>query len=234
VASSPRESRGAVALRQLGSELGEGTIATILAGFDPRGTTDRSWQAFQDVTGGEVDLGLAAHRRSVAGLLRSWGCRHLRVADDAMTTRALGAWWKGAEALLPSARRQLTSLGDGAFRGVERSYDVLSTRAAARHVRGDRSITVTFGNTAAAKTLCMVRPLAFPPWDVAITHAFGWRAPGGAEYVEYLRAGARALRDLSGRVGVPVADLPAALGRPASTPAKLVDEFLWLRLTRGR
>src|SRR4029450_12395351 len=99
------ESRGAVALQQLGSELGEGMIATLLAGFDPRGTTDRSWRAFLEATGRSVDLSMAAHGRAVAGLVRSWGCRHLRVADDAMTTRALAAWWRTAEALLPSGRR---------------------------------------------------------------------------------------------------------------------------------
>jgi hypothetical protein len=228
------ESRGAVALQQLGSELGEGMIATLLAGFDPRGTTDRSWRAFLEATGRSVDLSMAAHRRAVAGLLRSWGCRHLRVADDAMTTRALAAWWRTAEALLPSGRRQLVKLDASALRDVARVYDSLATRPAARHVRRDREITVTFGNTAASKALCMIRPLAFPPWDVAITLAFGWRAPTGAEYVEYLRAAAGALDALATRIGVPVADLPRVLGRPSSSPAKLVDEFLWLRLTRGR
>ena len=206
----------------------------MLAGFDPRGTTDRSWRSFVDEVGGQVDLGKAAHRRAVTGLLRAWGCRHLRVADDAMTTRALGSWWRSSGALLPPTRRQLTDLDEAALARVGRAYDGLATRPAAHHVRGNRAITVTFGNTAASKALCMVRPRAFPPWDVAITHAFGWRAPGGNEYVEYLRGGAQALRDLSRRLGVPVADLPAVLGRPSSSPARIVDEFLWLRLTRGR
>jgi hypothetical protein len=227
------DSRGAVALNQLGSDLGEGTLATMLAGFDPKGTTDRSWRAFQQATGGSVDLSKAAHRRTVAGLLRSWGCRHLRVADDAMTTQALAAWWRTAEALLPSGRRQLVELDASSLRDAGRAFDSLATRAAARHVRRERTITVTFGNTAASKALCMVRPNAFPPWDAAITLAFGWRAPTGAEYVEYLRGVAQALRDLSGRLAVPVADLPAVLGRPSSSSARIADEFLWLRLTRG-
>jgi hypothetical protein len=28
-------------------------------------------------------------------------------------------------------------------------------------------------------------------------------------------------------------ELPAVLDRPASSPVKLVDEFLWIRITRG-
>lgn len=44
---------------------------------------------------------------------------------------------------------------------------------------------------------------------------------------------ALAFGSLSARAGVPVQDLPAWLGRPRSTPAKLVDEYLWTRVTRG-
>ncbi len=47
-----------------------------------------------------------------------------------------------------------------------------------------------------------------------------------------LRLSAAALDGLA-RLTVPVSELPELLGRPWSSPPKLVDEFLWIRVTRG-
>jgi hypothetical protein len=62
--------------------------------------------------------------------------------------------------------------------------------------------------------------------------AFGWRG-GGAAYVELLRLSASALAGLARRLAASVNDLPQILHRPASSPPKLVDEFLWIRITKG-
>jgi hypothetical protein len=48
-----------------------------------------------------------------------------------------------------------------------------------------------------------------------------------------LRLSAAALDGLARRLAVPVSDLPAALGRPASSPPKLVDEYLLIRIMKG-
>ena len=73
----------------------------------------------------------------------------------------------------------------------------------------------------------------FPPWDEAIRLAFG--KPGGsAAYVRLLRLSATALDGLAGRLAVPVSELPEILGRPESTPPKIVDEFLLIRIAQSR
>jgi hypothetical protein len=41
-----------------------------------------------------------------------------------------------------------------------------------------------------------------------------------------------ALDGLARRAGVPIDEVPGLLGRPASSPAKIVDEYLWMTLTR--
>lgn len=92
---------------------------------------------------------------------------------------------------------------------------------------------MAFGDTAAAKLLFALRPQVFPPWDEAIRLAFG--RPGGADaYVRMLRLSAAALDGLAARLDVPVSNLPQVLGRPGSSPPKLVDEFLLMRITRER
>ncbi len=78
-----------------------------------------------------------------------------------------------------------------------------------------------------------IRPRAFPPWDAQIRDAFGWRAGGGDVYAQLLRLSAAALDGLARRLAVPVSDLPAVLGRPASSPPKLVDEYLLIRIMTG-
>ncbi|MGH2630822.1 MAG: hypothetical protein ACRDHI_09735 [Actinomycetota bacterium] len=226
-------SRGVDALRQLATELDVSDIRRTLAGFDRTGSSDRSWRVFLDATGGAPNLGERSQRQELARLLRSWGCRHLRRADDAMTTEALSSWWREGRELMPPAARPLVDLDDTDLRDAARAFDGLATRPAAHRMTPTSARIVTFGSTAAAKAMFMVRPLAFPPWDAAIALGFGRRRPTGADYAAYVEACAQTLRHVSARVGVAVDDLPAELGRPSSTPAKIVDEFLWLRLTRG-
>jgi len=52
--------------------------------------------------------------------------------------------------------------------------------------------------------------------------------------VRMLRLSAAALTGLAARLDVPVSDLPQVLGRPGSSPPKLVDEFLLIRITTER
>jgi hypothetical protein len=42
-----------------------------------------------------------------------------------------------------------------------------------------------------------------------------------------------ALIGLAERLRVEPSELPAELDRPASSPVKIVDEFLWVRVTRN-
>jgi hypothetical protein len=52
--------------------------------------------------------------------------------------------------------------------------------------------------------------------------------------VRLLRLSATALDGLARRLAVPVSELPEILGRPESTPPKIVDEFLLIRIAQSR
>jgi hypothetical protein len=163
--------------------------------------------------------------------LRSWGCRHLRVEDNARTARSLRAWATEWVATLP--RRSLVDLS---AREVERSaaaYGALATRPAASPLRATRPVVVTFGPTAASKALYALRPRAFPPWDAPMRAALGFGDDADG-YARYLELCARGIRATARRAGIEPSDLPRALGRPATTSARLVDEYLWVALTRAR
>jgi hypothetical protein len=89
---------------------------------------------------------------------------------------------------------------------------------------------VRFGPTAAAKALCAIRPT---PFRRGTNRSGGVGVgDGAAAYLHYLKVVATALQRLAALLRVPVSQLPARVGRLDSSPPKLIDEDLWIRITR--
>jgi hypothetical protein len=206
-------------------------VRTTLAAFGALGD-DRRSDELRAATGGRPDLSRAVHRDAVLVWLRQWGCRHLRVADHARSSRALLAWWRRHGSDMPDPFTTLDRLDPSAFASAGRAHAALAGSVAARRRHRDGEVDVVFGDTAAAKALFALRPTVFPPWDEPIRVAFGWTARDPAHYEAYLAMARDSLDGLARRAGVPIDELPGAVGRPASSPAKIVDEYLWMTLTR--
>jgi hypothetical protein len=207
-------------------------IARHLAEFGAGPGYDSATPRLLSVTGGHMDLHVEEHRLALISWLRAWGCRHLRRADTPRTSQALRAWWEAWAAWLPDEQMTLNGLGQAGLMVAGQAFDALrASPAAARSVNG-RDIAVTFGDTAAAKAMFAIRPQVYLPWDAPIRLALG-RPGGGVAYANLLRLAAAALDGLAGRLAAPVDDLPELLGRPGSSPPKLVDEFLWIRVAKG-
>jgi hypothetical protein len=207
-------------------------VGARLAAFAAIAGDDRRTRELQDATGGRVDLSLSAHRDAVLAWLRQWGCRHLRGADHVRSSRALLTWWRRYSSEIPTLDVTLDRLDAAALASAGRAHAALAGSLAARRRHGDIEVDVVFGDTAAAKAMFALRPRVFPPWDRPIRAAFGWTARDPAHYEAFLRTARDAVVGLARRAGVPVDDLPKALGRPESSPAKIVDEYLWITLTR--
>ena len=72
------------------------------------------------------------------------------------------------------------------------------------------------------------------PWDNAIRRRFGFDESADS-YVQYLLKVQEWLNGLSGECqkhGFTLADLPTQVGRPKSSLPKLIDEYLWVTLTK--
>lgn len=217
-------------LLDLGAFASRARIESVLRAFAALAGDDRSSTRLREITGGELDLRASAQRRALLMWLRAWGCRHLRVADTARSSRTLAAWWERHGASLPDANRSLTAMSRRELAAAAEAYGALAAAPAAWRSAPAGRVGVSFGETAAAKALFAIRPAAFPPWDAPIRVALG--LGGAAGYRTYLEDVAGALRALAHRLEVPVHGLPSTLGRPGSSPPKLVDEYLWVRVNR--
>jgi len=225
-------SLGPAMLEDLSTGMAREQIARVLGDYAAVTGYDAALRTLLEASGGRADMSRQTDRVAVLEWLRAWGCRHLRRADTARTADALHEWWVVWEAKLPHPDAAITSLGAAEMLVVEQAYDALASAPAAGRTLKDREVDVMFGDTAAAKTLFAIRPQAFPPWDEPIRLAFGWWG-GGAAYVEFLHLAATTLEGLARRLDVSVAQLPQILGRPDSSAAKIIDEFLWIKITRG-
>jgi hypothetical protein len=208
-------------------------IARDLTDYGAVTGNDVSLRRLRQATGDRVDLRREDHRLATIAWLRAWGCGHLRRADTGRAASVLQDWWSAWGGHLPAEHVTLPELGEAGLTEAGRAYDALRLMPAAGRRMGDDEIDVAFGSTAAAKAMFAIRPRAFLPSDTTIRQAFGWSDGTGA-YLSLMRLAAQTLDGLARRLGVAIGDLPAVLGRPESSPPKLVHEYLWIRIARAR
>ena len=229
-----RPAPGWTLLDDLGSTLTRDQVATVLRAFAASAGAETSLAILRDETHPAIDLSVRAHREALLRFLRAWGCRHLRRDDTGRSSKALASWWRRFGATLPPAAASLTDLDAEQLAAVGRAYAALARSPAAFRASRDGDVPVSFGDTAAAKALFAIRPQAVPPWDEPMRRAFGWGRVDAEQYATFLAAARGSLIGLAERLKVGPSELPSALDRPASSPAKIVDEFLWIRITRDR
>jgi len=220
-------------LAQLRMNSSRDDIARHLADYGAVTGYDASLRRLRQATGGRVDLRREDHRLATIVWLRAWGCGHLRRADTGKAASVLQDWWSAWGGRLPAEHVRLPDLGEAGLTEAGDAYNALRLMPAARRRLGDGEVDVAFGPTAAAKTMFVIRPQEFLPWDTAIRQAFGWSDGSGA-YLSWMRLAAQALEGLARRLSVAIGDLPAVLGRPDSSPPKLIHAYLWIRIAKAR
>ena len=196
-----------------------------------RGAYDESLNALRAKIGTVPDLGRTETALAILQWLNEWKCR-LREADFGMAARELANWQDSCGNLLPPVSTGLLEMRDADLKCAAEAYAGLLNRKADRR----RS----FGPTATAKVLFFIRPKGFPPWDEAIRkdEKYGKRKYDGSvdSYLRFLQDSQSQLFELKKSceaAGVDVAQVPDIIYRPASTLAKLVDEYNWITITRG-
>ena len=208
-------------------------IRATLAGFAALGD-DRRTNELRAATRGLVDLSLSAHRDALLAWLRQWGCRHLRTADNARSSRALLSMVEATCLRHPGRACDPRSARSGCVReGRPRARGPRGETgrpAASRRRRGRRHLRQHRDREGDVRA-----PSAGLP-AVGRADAFGLRLDGTRPV---------RLRDVprhvEGRARGPRAPRRSIRERTAraprqtdSTPARIVDEYLWMRLTHER
>lgn len=191
---------------------------------------DESVAEFRTATAPGVDLRSAEHGLHLLHWLNHWGCR-LATAHHDMLSVSLAIWYKVVAERLPGPDVRLVSMKDSKLEVFAEIFDSLRGLTAAEKTHGGHKYSVSFGPTAAAKTLFALRPHVFVAWDDAIRSELGHDG-SGASYVRFLADVREKLGALANR-GVNLDKLPLRLGRPHSTAAELIDEYYWVTITKG-
>lgn len=212
--------------------LGKVAAAGLL--FNSLTPYNASLDVFRSATGGRLDLATTAHCDAAVAWLNDWGCRHLSRGQHAVASDSIREWYEAHNAGLFTDVKPLWQLEDGELKTAARAYGDLKDRPGALRVGGGRRREVRIGPTAASKILFAIRLKALMPWDYAMRLHF--KCDGSADsYFKYLAE----IKHLTSHIGnlcrdkgFQIDDLPEELGRPDSTVLALVNEYIWVTVTR--
>jgi hypothetical protein len=208
-------------------------LAALLRSWS-QGDSAGSSPAVLSATGGAADLAVAGERDELRRWLNAWGCRlrYPQPGEPDVFSDSLALWWASSGSGLPDV--PVAELSDAGVGTLADSYADLAARPAALLTRagalaGHRAIAPT----AASKIMFAVRPETVPPWDAAIARATagGTSRDHFASHLGAARAWAGSVQDEARRHGI--ADVPAYVGRPGSSLARVWDEWLYLTITRS-
>jgi len=202
--------------------------------YDALTPFNRSLGRLSKATGGNMDLTNPQHRIYLLTWLNDWGCRHLSEDQHNVASNSILKWYQVYGVSLFSNEKSLWDLVDGELEIAACSYGSLKDETGAWRVRCRSKRQVHIGPTAASKMLFAIRPKALMPWDEAMRISFDCDG-SPKSYFKYLikiRGLTLHIGDLCMNKGFQIDDLPQKLGRPKSTVLALVNEYLWITVTR--
>ena len=174
-----------------------------------------------------------SHAAELRIWLNKWTCR-IRIPPDGeadLFVANLADWWTATGTSLPDDSARLAGLTDHELVAIAAAYGSLAPRTAAVNRNGQFR---SFGPTATAKLLYFLRPLAVTPWDKAISrHVPGVGEAAFLEHLRVCRAWAIDLIEEANARGVDEDEIGPLVGRPLSSVAKLIDEWLYQTVTAG-
>lgn len=210
-----------------------GALAYACNVYDAMTDFGSSFCDLQRRVNAKPDLDDPNHRLDLLKWLNAWGCRHLALTCHGHVSKELAGWYTFARDRLPGAADRLADMNDGVLEEFAELFDHLSSLPTREGERNGRRFPISFGPTAASKTLFALRPHAFLAWDAAIRKGFA--ADGsGASFVRFLKGVRRELREITEQCslqGFGLEDLPGRLRRPESTAPQLVGEYYWITIT---
>jgi len=195
---------------------------------------DEATKVFRQSAGTNLALSDREQGRALMVWLNKWGCRQFAKDHHNFALDQLREWADSMLTTLPQSQNSLIDLSDTSLIAAASAYEALRLRLAGQKRSGGADISVRFGPTGSAKILYALRPECFPPWDDPIRGHFDWDGTG-ASYYRFLNKVKSEIIELvsdADRVGISLQEIPRVVGRPDSSPPKLVDEYYWITITK--
>ena len=188
-------------------------------------------KSYLKITNTKLDLTKEADSATVLKFLNDWGCRQFKKDNHKDAAEDLKWWYRKNESSLPSFTQTLSEHSDNKIKSYSKIFDELQYSYASTDKRG---IIKSVGPVGAAKILFALRKQAFPPWDNPIIESLGKSRSGDGyvSYLFYIKEKIAELKRECDRKGINVKIVPKLLERPHASLVKLVDEYLWLTITR--
>jgi len=195
---------------------------------------DSSLAKLRRTTGQNLDPRDPVDQEYLFGWQNHWGCRQFSTAHHAsVAAPSLTAWADEWLMRLPPASTTLETIDPAQIDLIGHAYGDLRARQAGTRTRRNGLIShVEYGPVGAAKTLFALRPNLCPPWDDYTQSRLGFDR-SAASYARYPHHVRTQLQAVAAQAGVAIAQLPALVSRPESTPPKLIDEYHWVTITRN-
>jgi hypothetical protein len=199
-------------------------------------TFDQTLAFARQAIGPTCDPSNGSHAVVLREWLNDWGCRlrYPKTGDssDPFVTN-IAAWWQQFAHTLPPSVRTIDQIRDAEIEAVADAYEALrQLPASPPEARRRRYI----GSTAAAKLIFFLRPETVTAWDRRIARHFG-DGHGRAGFTAHLarcRGWAQAINCDAAAVGIPPNMIGSSVSRPDSSIAKLIDEYLYQVISRGK
>jgi hypothetical protein len=198
--------------------------------------TDDSLGQFSRRVEGNADLFNEEHRLALLHWLNQWQCRQFSLAYHDLASVGLLEWHIEFGEYLPPKATHLWEIPEATVEDYARVFDSLARKLASfRQTGPGKKSAVSFGPTAAAKILFVLRPRVFVAWDEPLRATLHYDGSGHsyAAFLLRLREELLDLQDQCRSFALDLTDLPEAVGRPLSTPAQLMDEYYWATVTHG-
>lgn len=176
-----------------------------------------------------LDLAIREHRTELLRWLNSWGCRirYPRAGETDLFDAGIRDWAARWSGVVVPAEVTLARLTDEDIALLGEYYADLANLTV-----GTPGRLRSLGSTAASKTLYRLRPRTFMPWDDAIANSLHGARDAEA-FMAHQSLGRSWARRLLDESRLDERALAASLGREGRSLAKLLDDYCYMRYTRG-
>lgn len=183
-------------------------------------------------TQNNLDLSKCEHREKILEWLNDWGIRYLAKACHKKASQQLKRWHENYGVKLFDKDKNLWDLNDKDLNVANEAYQQLLQCKMSYRAKNQKERRISFGDTAAAKILSVIRPNAFVAWDKEIRKEYVGTHGSYAYFLRRIKSEAAGLKKECEKNGFKLEDLPQKLNREDSNIPKLIDECNWITITK--